>query len=93
LNSRGCTSGFLPESAGNVRERDPVDIYRNSRLFEQLRDRDGLEGKCGVCPFRNVCGDSRSRAYAYTGNPLASDPLCPYVPMAYDGPMPEQQLP
>jgi radical SAM protein len=86
-------SGFLPESAGNVHEHDPVNLYRNSELFEQLRNRDALEGKCGVCPFRNVCGGSRSRAYAYTGNPLASDPLCPYVPPEYDGPMPEQQLP
>ncbi|MFW6435082.1 MAG: radical SAM protein [Halovenus sp.] len=86
-------SGFLPESAGNVRDSDPVDIYRNAELFERLRDRDELEGKCGVCPFRQVCGGSRSRAYAYTGNPLASDPLCPYVPPEYDGPLPEQQLP
>jgi radical SAM protein with 4Fe4S-binding SPASM domain len=86
-------SGFLPESAGNVRESDPVDIYRHSELFESLRDRDKLEGKCGACPFRQICGGSRSRAYAYTGNPLASDPLCPYVPPEYDGPLPEQQLP
>jgi radical SAM protein with 4Fe4S-binding SPASM domain len=86
-------SGFLPESAGNVRESDPVDIYRNSELFESLRDRDRLEGKCGACPFRQICGGSRSRAYAYTGNPLASDPLCPYVPPGYDGPLPRQKLP
>lgn len=86
-------SGFLPESAGNVRERDPVTIYRESELFKSLRDRDALEGKCGACPFRHVCGGSRSRAYAYTGNPLASDPLCPYIPPEYDGPLPAQELP
>lgn len=86
-------SGFLPKSAGNVREDDLVDLYRDAPLFEQLRDRDTLEGKCGACPFRQVCGGSRSRAYAYTGNPLASDPLCPYVPPGYDGPLPDQQLP
>jgi radical SAM protein with 4Fe4S-binding SPASM domain len=81
-------SGFLPESAGNVRERSVVDVYRNADLFESLRDEDALRGKCGACPFRNVCGGSRSRAYAYTGDPLESDPLCSFVPEGYDGPLP-----
>jgi radical SAM protein len=81
-------SGFLPESAGRVPEDDVVDVYRNSDLFESLRDRDRLRGKCGACPYRAVCGGSRSRAYAATGDPLASDPLCSYVPEGYDGPLP-----
>ena len=83
-------SGFLPESAGNVREQHPVSIYRESELFQALRNRENLHGKCGACPFKQVCGGSRSRAYAYTGDPLASDPLCSYVPPEYNGPMPEQ---
>jgi len=81
-------SGFLPESAGNVREQSVVDIYRDSSLFKSLRDDDALEGKCGACPYRGVCGGSRSRAYAETGDPLASDPLCSFVPDDYDGPLP-----
>jgi len=84
-------SGFLPESAGNVRETSIVDCYRESDLFESLRDPDALGGKCGACEFRGVCGGSRSRAYAETGDPLASDPLCSYVPEAYDGPLPDRQ--
>ncbi|OYR77124.1 TIGR04053 family radical SAM/SPASM domain-containing protein [Halorubrum ezzemoulense] len=84
-------SGFLPESAGNVRERSAVDVYRNADLFESLRDPDGFSGKCGACEFRHVCGGSRSRAYAVTGDPTDSDPLCPYVPDGYDGPLPERQ--
>ncbi|MHB9286180.1 TIGR04053 family radical SAM/SPASM domain-containing protein [Halobacteriales archaeon Cl-PHB] len=84
-------SGFLAESAGNVRDTDVVDLYRDSPLFESLRDRDRLSGKCGACPYRYVCGGSRSRAYASTGDPLASDPLCPYVPPEYDGPLPTGQ--
>ncbi|GAA0204506.1 TIGR04053 family radical SAM/SPASM domain-containing protein [Halobaculum roseum] len=83
-------SGFLPKSAGNVREDDLVDLYRNADLFERLRDRDALTGKCGACEFRAVCGGSRSRAYAVAGDPLASDPLCPYVPEGYDGPVPDR---
>jgi len=82
-------SGFLPKSAGNVRERNVVDLYRNAGLFERLRDPDELSGKCGACEFRFVCGGSRSRAFATTGDPMASDPLCGYVPEGYDGPLPE----
>lgn len=81
-------SGFLPESAGNVRDRPVTELYRDSELFRSLRDRDNLSGKCGACPYRHVCGGSRSRAFAHTGDPLASDPLCPFVPEGYDGPLP-----
>ncbi|WP_276273883.1 radical SAM protein [Haloarcula litorea] len=73
-------SGFLPESAGNVREDSVVDVYRDSELFRALRDDDALKGDCGACEFRAVCGGSRSRAYAHTGDPLAEDPLCAYEP-------------
>ncbi|MCL4286530.1 MAG: TIGR04053 family radical SAM/SPASM domain-containing protein, partial [Thermoleophilia bacterium] len=65
-------SGFLPLVAGNVRRRSPVEIYRDSPLFRQLRDPAQLKGKCGRCEFREVCGGSRARAYALTGDPLAA---------------------
>jgi radical SAM protein with 4Fe4S-binding SPASM domain len=77
-------SGFLPERAGNVREDRVADVYRHSPLFRSLRD-GALGGKCGACPFRRVCGGSRARAYAMTGDPLASDPLCAYVPKGWAG--------
>jgi radical SAM protein len=73
-------SGFLPLRAGNVRAASIVDIYRHGELFTALRDVGRLVGKCGICPFREVCGGSRARAYAWTGDILASDPLCPYRP-------------
>lgn len=85
-------SGFLPLAAGNVREENIVDVYRDADLFRSLRDPDALGGKCGACEYRHVCGGSRSRAFAYTGDPLAADPLCDYVPDGYDGPLPEQAL-
>jgi len=81
-------SGFLPQSAGTVPEDHVAEVYRESDLFTALRDRDELRGKCGACPFKSVCGGSRSRAYAHTGDPLSSDPLCGYVPPDYDGPLP-----
>lgn len=77
-----CPSGFLPLSAGNLRTRGLAELYCDSPLFQTLRDRAQLKGKCEVCEFRHVCGGSRARAYAMTGDWLASDPACAYVPAA-----------
>lgn len=73
-------SGFLPITAGNVRQDDVADIYRNHPLFTKLRDDNALTGKCGKCEYRSVCGGSRSRAYAVYGDAFAEDPLCCYQP-------------
>lgn len=82
IDHRGnvCPSGFLQLSAGNVRERSLVELYREAPLFRELRDPSLLRGKCGRCPFRDVCGGSRARAYALTGDYLAADPSCVYQP-------------
>jgi len=76
-------SGFLPIDCGNVRNADPVAIYRDHPLFRALRDEDRLTGKCRACAFRRVCGGSRARAFAMSGDVHASDPLCAYVPPGY----------
>lgn len=76
-------SGFLPQSAGNIRSQELATIYRESPLFVELRDPDKLEGKCGACEFKHICGGSRSRAYALTGNPLGEEPCCAYVPQGF----------
>ena len=73
-------SGFLPVPVGNVRETDLVTLYRDAPLMRALRDPDGFAGRCGQCEYRMWCGGSRARAHAWTGDPLESDPLCPYVP-------------
>lgn len=73
-------SGFLPLSVGNVRRGDIVELYRNAPLFKTLRDKSKLKGKCGRCEFKGICGGSRARAYAMTGDYLQNDPLCPYQP-------------
>jgi radical SAM protein len=75
-------SGFLPLSAGNVRRRLLKDIYQHSPLFVSLRDTSLLKGKCGVCEFRNICGGSRARAFALTGDPFAEESCCVYQPKA-----------
>jgi AdoMet-dependent heme synthase len=73
-------SGFLPVSGGNVLRDSLTDVYRNSSLFRTLRDTTLREGKCGICEYQKVCGGSRSRAYAFTGDYLAEDPRCTYQP-------------
>lgn len=75
-------SGFLPLTAGDARTENPLQIYRDSPLFQDLRQTDRFTGRCGCCEFREICGGSRARAYAATGDPLGSDPLCPYIPPA-----------
>jgi AdoMet-dependent heme synthase len=73
-------SGFLPIETGNVRTDDLVEVYRDHWLFRALRDPDRLKGKCGVCEYRSVCGGSRARAYAMTGDPLEAEPFCTHIP-------------
>jgi radical SAM protein with 4Fe4S-binding SPASM domain len=75
-------SGFLPISAGNVRMDSLAHVYRNSPLFLELRDSGSRHGKCGFCEYRNLCGGSRARAFAMTGDYLAPDPSCEYQPCA-----------
>jgi radical SAM protein with 4Fe4S-binding SPASM domain len=77
-------AGFLPLSGGNVLHDSLTDVYRNSDLFKTLRDPQQREGKCGVCEYVKVCGGSRSRAYALTGDFLAEDPRCVYQPHLAD---------
>jgi radical SAM protein len=73
-------SGFLPVRAGNIREDRLVDVYREAPLFKALRDKTRLGGKCGVCEYVQICGGSRARAWAVTGDPLAEEPFCAHTP-------------
>jgi radical SAM protein with 4Fe4S-binding SPASM domain len=75
-------SGFLPMTAGNVRTDELLEVYRNSPIFRALRDPELLKGKCGRCEFKTICGGSRARAYAMTGDFLEEEPLCLYQPRA-----------
>ncbi|MDR5672881.1 radical SAM protein [Halalkaliarchaeum sp. AArc-GB] len=76
-------SEFLRKPVDNVRERSIVETYREAPLFRKLRDRSNLEGRCGACPYRDICGGSRARGYAETGNPFATDKLCPFEPPGF----------
>lgn len=73
-------SRALPLSAGNVTTQSLAEVYSDAPLFVSLRDSSRLKGKCGRCKFRTVCGGSRARAYAVTGDVFAEDPGCAYQP-------------
>lgn len=73
-------SGFLPLTRGRFPSESVVDVYRGDEVFLDLQEPDRLRGKCGVCDFRCVCGGSRARAFALTGDYLAEEPDCGYRP-------------
>ncbi len=73
-------SGFLPLVAGNVRERGLKEMYNESKIFRDLKDPNKLKGKCGRCEYRRICGGSRARAFALTGDYLSQEPRCIYIP-------------
>ena len=78
-------SGFLPLVAGNLREEGLATLYRDHPMFRALRSASSFGGRCGYCEFRDLCGGSRARAYTSSGDYLAEDSACFYVPQAVTG--------
>ena len=72
-------AGFLPLPLGSVRDRPLAEIYRESPILRQIRAAD-FGGRCGRCEYADLCGGSRARAYAETGDPLAEDSACVHQP-------------
>jgi AdoMet-dependent heme synthase len=95
--SKGCLAGqliclinvdgdvlpcsYFPKPAGNIFSSSFKDIWENSKLFLELRDFKGYKENCGKCEYLQVCGGCRARAYAMTGDYLAQEPFCSYVPV------------
>ena len=72
-------AGFLPLGLGSIRARPLHEIYRRDPLLRSIRAA-SFTGRCGRCEYADLCGGSRARAYAATGDPLGEDPACPYQP-------------
>lgn len=72
--------GYLPLDCGNVREKPFPEIWRESAIFQKLRDPAQYDGKCGICEFHNVCGGCRARAFSMKGDYMGEEPLCLYKP-------------
>jgi radical SAM protein with 4Fe4S-binding SPASM domain len=87
ISHRGAVQpcGYLPLEAGNLRRERFRDVWERSQLFEDLRDLDQLEGKCGCCEFKQVCLGCRARAFGVTGDWRAEEPFCIYEPRSLRG--------
>jgi heme b synthase len=82
ISHRGIVQpcGFLDLKCGDVTRQPFGDIWRNSEHFRKLRNFSQLNGKCGYCEYRRVCGGCRARAFEATGDYMAEEPLCLYDP-------------
>ncbi|MDR0392348.1 MAG: TIGR04053 family radical SAM/SPASM domain-containing protein, partial [Planctomycetaceae bacterium] len=78
-NGKIYPAGFLPYECGEFPRDSVVDIYQRHPIFNKLQNPDNYKGNCGVCEYRYVCGGSRARAFALTGDPLESEPDCNYI--------------
>ncbi len=74
------TCGFLDVTCGDITKQTFKDVWDNSAVFNELRNFNNLENKCGVCEYKKVCGGCRARAYEATGSYLEEEPLCSYQP-------------
>lgn len=72
--------GYLELNCGDLKKSTFGSIWRNSEVFNQLRDFSAYKGKCGRCEYLRVCGGCRARAFEATGDFLAEEPLCAYQP-------------
>lgn len=75
-------AGFLPQPLGNVRDQTIAQIYREDPLLLKIRAAE-FTGRCGICEYADLCGGSRARAYASSGDALGEDPACPYEPAGW----------
>jgi radical SAM protein with 4Fe4S-binding SPASM domain len=74
--------GYLPINCGNLLEKRLIEIWDHNEDLARMRDVAALEGKCGVCGYKQVCGGCRARAFGITGNYMAEEPFCAYDPRA-----------
>ena len=76
-------AGFLPLGLGNIRDRPLAEIYREDPRLIAIRAAE-FSGRCGACDYADLCGGSRARAFAASGDVLAEDPACAYRPVRSD---------
>lgn len=68
--------GYGEGRLGNLKETPLSEIWQNSELLKDLRNREKLTGRCGKCSYRYICGGCRRNAYHMQKDIFAEDPLC-----------------
>jgi len=97
--SKGCLAGqlicfidvdgevlpcsYFPVSAGNVRKQSFEEIWKEGKVFQDMRDFGRLKGRCGACEYVNVCGGCRARALSMSGDYMAEEPFCKHLPFKW----------
>ncbi len=76
---------YLPVFAGSIRRTSLTEIWSTSALFNDIRRRTALGGRCGECEMNAQCGGCRARAFGMTGDLMAEDPLCTHTPGKFVG--------
>jgi len=77
--------GYLPVNCGSILQTTLAQIWDDNRDLARMRDTGVLQGKCGVCGYKQVCGGCRARAFGTTGNYMAEEPFCAYIPPGVEG--------
>ena len=75
---------FINKIVGDLRENSLEEIWMNSDMMKDFRNRELLKSHCNECQNRTLCGGCRARAYGYFGDHLAPDPGCIYNQKAWD---------
>jgi len=68
----------LTEFAQSVQKLARSSLYASCP--SNVSQNSSLKGKCGICEFKELCGGSRARTHATTGDELESDPYCACIP-------------
>ena len=92
----------MPLSLGNIHKDSLKKILNDSEVLDNLKNyKIMIKGPCRQCNSFSNCYGCRARAYALTGDYLASDPGCPenqnqinkitYLPMDVEKLIPQKQ--
>lgn len=79
INENGDVIPCLPLFSvvvGNIKNNSLMDIWNNSEIFINLRDRTKLQGKCRECEYIFSCGGCRAESFYNNNNLFYEDNTC-----------------